>query len=656
MQSEFELRDAWVADHFQRLLPPREQSGLSTQPTGRAVPRKWDRLPFTFEYGGRSSDDLLWAWDFKSTTKRLSSAKTRVVHVYRDPETGLQVRLEGVVYRDYPTVEWTVYLKNTGDKDTPIVANVNALDVAFRATGPKLHRFVGSDAAPNDYQPLEEGFGPGETKTIASAGGRPTNANLPYFNLETGEGGVIAVVGWAGQWSADFTRAGDAVLIQGGQELTHFTLHPGEEVRSPMAVLQFYKGDWVNAQNVWRRWMLAHNVPKVGGRPIHPMSAVCMGNSYPGIITNAAQELVYLKRYVEEGIKPDYWWEDAGWYKCGDPPSWENTGTWEVEPKRWPKGMREVSDWCRAQGIRTLVWFEPERVAAGSWLALNRPEWILGGAKGGLLYIGIPECRKWLTDRVDRILTEQGIDLYRQDFNIDPLPYWRANDPPDRQGITEIRHVEAYFAFWDELRRRHPGMPIDSCASGGRRNDLETLRRAVPLLRSDYTFEPVGEQCHAYGCSFWMPFNGTGSITPDPYLVRSLASPWLTLGVDLTGKGRDWTQLKNLVAQWKKLSPCMLGDYYPLSPYSLANDAWMAWQFDRPDLGEGFLQAFRRGDCPLESITLKPRGLVPAARYEVVNLDGGPAMTLTGLELMSGFVVSSRAKPAALVFSYRRLP
>lgn len=28
-------------------------------------------------------------------------------------------------------------------------------------------------------------------------------------------------------------------------------------------------------------------------------------------------------------------------------------------------------------------------------------------------------------------------------------------------------------------------MLIDSCASGGRRNDLETLRRAVPLLRSD---------------------------------------------------------------------------------------------------------------------------------------------------------------------------
>ena len=62
---------------------------------------------------------------------------------------------------------------------------------------------------------------------------------------------------------------------------------------------------------------------------------------------------------------------------------------------------------------------------------------------------------------------------------MEPLGFWRGNDPPDRQGITEIRHVEGLLAYWDELRRRHPEMPIDTCASGGRRNDLETLRRAV---------------------------------------------------------------------------------------------------------------------------------------------------------------------------------
>jgi alpha-galactosidase len=654
MKAELALRDVWVAEHFQRLLPPREQSGRSLQPVGPDAPRKCDRLPFTFSYGGRSSDDLLWSWDFKAASKSLSPTRTRITDTYRDPESGLQVRIEGVVYKNFPTVEWTLYFKNTAVKDTPVLADIKALDVAFSARTATIHHFVGSNAAPNDYEPVEETLGLGQTRTLASAGGRPTNGNLPYFNLESGRGGILAAVSWAGQWSAEFAHTHGEVLVRAGQESTRFILHPGEEVRSPMAVLQFYKGDWVDAQNVWRRWMLAYNVPKADGKPIHPMCALCMGNSYPGIITNAAQELAYLKSYVELGLTPDYWWEDAGWYKCGDPPSWDRTGTWEVDRTRWPKGIREVSDWCRSHGIRTLVWFEPERVATGTWLAEQRPEWILGGKSGGLLNLGLPECRRWLTDHIDSILKTEGIDLYRQDFNIDPLRFWRANDPPDRQGITEIRHVEAYLAYWDELKRRHPGMLIDSCASGGRRNDLETLRRAVPLLRSDYTFEPVGEQCHAYGISFWMPYSGTGSITADPYLIRSLASPWLTLGVDVTDKSKDWSPLKRLVAQWKRLSSSMLGDYYPLTPYSKANDVWMAWQFDRPDLGQGFFQAFRRADCPVESLTVKLRGLVPSARYEVLNVDGGPPMTLTGRALMAGFVVSSPTKPAALVFSYSK--
>ena len=65
--------------------------------------------------------------------------------------------------------------------------------------------------------------------------------------------------------------------------------------------------------------------------------------------------------------------------------------------------------------------------------------------------------------------------MYRNDFNLDPLGFWRGADAPDRQGITEIRYVEGQYAIWDELLRRGiPGCAIDNCASGGRRIDLET--------------------------------------------------------------------------------------------------------------------------------------------------------------------------------------
>ena len=614
--------------------------------------------PFSFVYGDKPSDELLGAWKFREDAQPLGPGKTLRTQTYTDPQTGLEVRCVIVQYDDYPTVEWTLHFKNTGTADTPILEDLRALDTTFPLSGDGeflLHHFVGSPCTANDYQPLETTLAPGAAKRIATQGGRPTNSDLPYFNLETGGGGVIAVVSWAGQWAVDFLRdAGGNLRVCGGQERTHFRLRPGEEVRSPMAVLQFYHGDWIRAQNVWRSWMIAHNLPRPGGKPLAPMISACNGNHYPGIITNAAEELHFLQRYLEEGIRPDYWWQDAGWYPC-DPVGWPKTGTWEVEQQRWPNGIRAVSDWCRKQGIKTIVWFEPERVHAGTWIAEQHPEWVHGGKDGGLLKLGDPPCRQWLTDHIDQLLTQEGIDLYRQDFNIDPLGYWRGADAEDRQGITEIRHVEGYFAYWDELLRRRPGMLIDSCASGGRRNDLETLRRAVPLLRSDYTFEPVGEQNHTYGISFWMPFNGTGFITVDKYLIRSQMALEFTIGVDTRRKDLDYKLLRTLTEQWRQVAPCYFGDYYPLTAYSLEQTAWIAWQFDLPEKGEGVVQAFRRAASPHEAARFKLRGLGPSAEYVLTNLDSGQSQTLAGRELLDpGLAVPIADQPGSAVIVYKK--
>ncbi|HNT37357.1 MAG TPA: alpha-galactosidase, partial [bacterium] len=357
--------------------------------------------------------------------------------------------------------------------------------------------------------------------------------------------------------------------------------------------------------------------------------------------------LEFLQRYAEEGIQLDNWWLDAGWYESEG--SWVRTGTWVVDKKRYPKGIREVSDYAKSLGIKTITWFEPERVHSGTWLAQERPEWVHGGKDGGLLKLGDSECRGWMVDRIDKIVNEEGIDIYRQDFNIDPLVFWRANDTQDRQGITEIRHVEGYFKMWDELLRRHPGMLIDSCASGGRRNDLETLRRAVPLLRSDYIFDAVGEQCHTYGLSFWIPFNGTGFIEIEPYLVRSMMAAKFTLGSDVRRKDLNYNLLRKLIAEWREISDYFLGDYYPLTRYSLAEDAWMAWQFNRVDLASGVVQAFRRKESTAFGSQFKLHDLEPEATYVVKNFDNdGRTEEYSGAELMgSGLRIVIDERPAA---------
>ena len=80
-----------------------------------------------------------------------------------------------------------------------------------------------------------------------------------------------------------------------------------------------------------------------------------------------------------------------------------------------------------------------------------------------------------MTERISSLIEEFGVTIYRQDFNMAPGPVWTEADTPDRVGMSEIRHIEGLYAFWDELLARHPGLVIDNCSSGGRRIDLESI-------------------------------------------------------------------------------------------------------------------------------------------------------------------------------------
>lgn len=47
----------------------------------------------------------------------------------------------------------------------------------------------------------------------------------------------------------------------------------------------------------------------------------------------------------------------------------------------------------------------------------------------------------------------------------------------------------------------------------------------------------------------------------------------------------------------------------------------MAWQFDRPELGEGMVQAFRRTESPYESARFLLRSLEPDGQYTLTDPD-----------------------------------
>ena len=630
--------------------PKKEEMKMKNQWVQEHLTNAQAKLPFSFVYDGKASEGLLSEWAKKIETKKLDANRTEHTLRWIDPMSGLEVRCVAVDYADYPAIEWTVYFRNAGTNNTPVIEKIQGLDARFeRGEGGEfvLHGIKGDSCSADSYQPYALTLGPNAANRFAPDGGRATNGRFPYYNLQMPGRGLLLAIGWPGQWAASFMRdATNGLRIVAGQELTHLALKPGEEIRTPLMTMLFWWGtDVVSAQNLWRRWMIAHNLPRPGGKLPELFDAMCIGTHQ-----SEKSEVQGMDTYLKGGVKHDYWWMDAGWYPGN---GWgEGRGTWEPDPVRFPKGIKAVSDYAHSKGMKLVLWFEPETVDHGSWVARNHPDWVLGGR---LLNLGNPAARQWLTDHVIRFVSEQGVDLYRQDFNQDPLDCWRRNDAPDRQGMTENLHVQGYLAFWDALRQKYPDMLIDSCASGGRRNDLETLRRGVPLLRSDYQAPQMnsdvseGNQGHTYGIAMWIPYYGTGEYYNDAYSFRSHMSPAMGVGY-APGKPIDWEALRRTIACWREAAPNYYGDYYPLTEYSLGTNQWMAWQFNRPEQGAGMVQAFRRAGAPVEEMRFKLKGLEADAIYAVRDLDKTGSEKVSGRELMEiGLLVKIPPRGAAVI-------
>jgi alpha-galactosidase len=265
--------------------------------------------------------------------------------------------------------------------------------------------------------------------------------------------------------------------------------------------------------------------------------------------------------------------------------------------------------------------------------------------------MGIPAARQYITDTMSNMITEHGVDIFREDFNIDPLLYWREYEPANRQGYTEAKYIEGFYQFWDDLLARHPGLVIDNCASGGRRIDLETIRRSVPLWRSDLQccddYNAVGSQCQTFGMAYWLPLNATGSRElENSYDFRSAISAGCNVGWKLYNDEfpADWG--RTTIEQAVQLRDFFYGDFYPLTSYSLSDEVWLAYQLDRPDLGMGVILAYRREKCPYPTANLKLKGLNPAAGYELKNLDTKTACKKKGQDLMEAGITLTISAPA----------
>lgn len=577
--------------------------------------------------------------------------------------------------RDYPAyraVEWQVRLQAPA-AGSPLFEDLRSADfvVRFPTQGDvALHSSDGSHSEASDFQPRRERL-TSKPVVCESFGGRSSDGVMPYFNLAAQGGGLIVAIGWSGDWRAAFEQlAPGQIRVTAGLRRARFRLPAGEQVRLPAVLLMSYRGTWIDGQNQFRRLLLEHFTP-AGHTPMELMpvavsvhGAFRFNDTSEEKLTGLAAKLAGLKLPV------DTYWLDAGWNEGGFP---KGQGNPHADPARFPRGLGPVGKAVDQAGVRLLVWFEPERAMRGTWLDREHPDWLLQPSatpdglrymeRGGfrLLDLGNPAARQWALDSVSGHLREAGIEVYRQDFNLYPAYFWHTAEGPEEVGLRELRHINGLYDFLDQLVRRHPGLILDNCASGGRRLDFEMMRRCVVLWRSDSCWGaksyPRNAQAMTHGLSHWLPLHGLGSHATDDVSLRSGMGACATYSANLN-RPEAVAALRRHLARYLKVRPLFAADFYPLTEWSDDPGRWLAFQFHDPATGEGLVQAFCAGENPSRgTLKLKLQGLDPRRQYTLTDWDEATPTRQIGAELRDGGLgVRARGQSTAVVVHYRLEP
>lgn len=579
-----------------------------------------ESLPLSFKLGDRRVRGI--PEDFKPTAvkKLIDSNMTETVITGR--KDGLEIRAEVMEYRDMPVVEYTVYFTNYGDTDTEILSEIDAVDTDFCGAEPVLQHGNGDDCSGNGFKFFEDALNGEPIMITPRDDGTSCAGAYPFFRVKFEDYILTGAIGWTGTWKATFMPNEMGINLKAGQRCCHFKILPGETMRTPRICLMITESACENrAINMWRKFYNKHIMPKQWGENIpNKLCAHVFSYKLPEFTGASEDNQIYgLKKYLKRGLDIDLWWFDAGFYRCDG--HWPAIGTWKEDQVRWPNnGLAPLGEECAKNGIDFMVWFEPERVTNGTEIETEHPDFLLraknadGNYDGNSLFnYGNPEALNWMIERIDTLIKKWHITCYRQDFNFAPFRYWRQNETEDRLGALENLSIQGYYKFWDTLAFRNPGLFIDTCASGGRRNDLETLRRSVPFQYTDYGLsEPAQKEKQHLMLFEWAPYfrahTMAGEPMADEYTWFVAFAPAVTFMPSCNAGEPEFEIARKMTPIWRRAADLQLrGDYYRQMKIKYGEEltCFLCEHFYDPEKGDGFVMFLRNSECEQESFTAK---------------------------------------------------
>jgi hypothetical protein len=389
---------------------------------------------------------------------------------------------------------WSMTITNKGDKQidninvVPLYQQIKIKDAAIDQ--PQVRHITGSNHYDGTYPPrafrvFEERFMTNDHCKPLTYGGQSANDNVPLIQFAVKSGdekvGFTAILEWSSSWSitafwinSSFTGPPPSdFFISGDLELNNMSLNPGEQIEIPPVHLIYSKSKtWDGFSADLHKYILNEVTPQLKDAPsAHPVSYDHWFGIHEDFDVNEMKK--QADRAAELGC--EYFTVDCGW--ALNP--WQ--GGIVPDPKKFPNGMEELSDYVRSKGMRFGIW---NHIEAGK----------------DMTKFQLPEVREYHT---------KALNGWVKDWNLQWMRLEGANLPKGKEGLIAQKAMkELYGGFLNE----NPGFYLEGCQGGGKRLDLNMARMSHGTWLSDHTGNP--DVCR---------YNQTGALRAWPALYLDLA-------------------------------------------------------------------------------------------------------------------------------------
>lgn len=501
------------------------------------------------------------------------------------------------------------------------------------------------------------------TRLPLRSGKRSTYENQPWAVLldRSHADGLLMGFEWSGTWLMElehFPETSTVTAFASSDGDVH-TLEPGQTLTSPPVFVGLFEGGPDEAGNLCRDYLRDEIIP-ASTKPWPTTMNVHWSHMKPDkrsdaqIIaeTDAAAELGFETRYVEAA-----WWDGSAWdgdFSIG-------LGSVTEDRRKFPMGMRAVSDYLHGKGMNFGIWMEFERVdirtanrSDNPW----KPEWLVHQngypyrswcQHAFLLCLGCPEAARWALETVCRIVANFGADYLMIDSN-----EWAVcDDPSHGHGPLngEWAQIHGLYSVLEGIRERFPELMVMHSSGGSQRADFAIARYSNCVHPHDNCYPSSKQRRFQYGTGFMYPnsyqcqhlgeyhyrVNDEGFsvpvVAPEGTFCSAERFEWRVMnrllgyfhvGIDLTlipdyqrdilAKGVRWAKRLRPLTQAHRYVPIPPGPL--VHPEHREPDGWEAYQYVANDGSESAVYFYRcETDQDCECVVL--RGLDPTARYRI---------------------------------------